>query len=87
MWKSSKRLGRVAGASPPCCDPHLQPCRASSSFAVATSRYNDVAVLELDEAENVMGGFENAADGEYISALLNSKVKVVPHISYPYLLF
>ena len=38
------------------------------------SKYDDVAVLMLDEAEDVLGGFENHDDGEYIRTLLDTKV-------------
>ncbi|KAL1522336.1 hypothetical protein AB1Y20_017328 [Prymnesium parvum] len=38
------------------------------------TRYHDTAVLMLEEAEDVLGGFENGDDGTYIRALLDSKV-------------
>ena len=38
------------------------------------SKYDDVAVLMLDEAEDVLGGFESHDDGEYIRTLLDTKV-------------
>jgi len=38
------------------------------------SRYDSVGVLTLTDAEDVMGGFEDADDGEYIRSLLDTKV-------------
>lgn len=38
------------------------------------SVHDDLAVLHLDEAEDVLGGFEDAAAGRYIRQLLDTKV-------------
>ena len=38
------------------------------------TRHDETAVLVLDDAEDVLGGFEDAEEGEYIRALLDSKV-------------
>ena len=38
------------------------------------SRHDQAAALYLENAENVLGGFEDAGAGEYIRALLDAKV-------------
>ena len=38
------------------------------------SAHGDVSVLELDDAEDILGGFEDTAKGEYIQGLLFAKV-------------
>jgi hypothetical protein len=38
------------------------------------SPYHDMAVPMLDDAEDVLGGFEDAGAGQYVRALLDSKV-------------
>ena len=38
------------------------------------TRHHRTAVLHLADAEDVLGGFENAADGAFIRGLLDAKV-------------
>eukprot|EP00966_Prymnesium_polylepis_P229583 5312362-Prymnesium_polylepis.1 len=67
----------TAPLQPP-LQPHYSPTAASSSRGPPVAvgrRYDSVGVLTLTDAEDVMGGFEDADDGEYIRSLLDTKVR------------